>query len=217
MIPRRLVRTVPAETSTQVEQWWQQACDLHPDWEHETWREPVDPDDFPLTGHLFATCETGAQKADLIRAERLWWVGGCYADSDYVALRPFDSLLGVPGFAAYEDRDHIPNAVMGFEANHPALQRVIELAIQRHGQGTWAAGVGVTTEVFRADDTVLLLPPGSFYAVHWRDAHKTGVNVDEVRAANPWAFGVHMYAHSWVSKESPRRPRERPRGSAQPV
>ena len=130
MIPHRLIRTVPKDTSADVERWWNQACELHPDWEHVTIREPVDRDQFPLTGHLFKTCETGAQKADLIRAEQLWWGGGVYIDSDYVAFRAFDILTALDGFAAYEDEQHIPNAVMGFKQNHPALERVIQLAIQ---------------------------------------------------------------------------------------
>jgi len=197
VIPPRLIRTVPTETSTQVEVWWQQARDLHPGWDTETWREPVDPADFPLTGHLFATCESGAQKADLIRAERLFWVGGVYLDADVVCLRSFNPLLGVRGFAAFEDADFVPNAVMGFEAGHPAMRRVIELAIQRHDQGTWAAGVGVTTEVFRNDPTVLLLPPNSFYPVDWRTAHKMPIDVAKVAAANPWSYAIHLYHGSW--------------------
>lgn len=197
MIPRRLIRTVPADTSDVVESYWAQAVSLHPDWQHETWREPVDPQDFPLTGHLFDTCQTGAQKADLIRAERLWWVGGFYVDADYLPWKPFDSLCGLDGVVAYEDENYIPNAVMGFAPNHPALQTVIELAIQRHDQGTWHAGVGVTTEVFADRDDVAILPPGSFYAVPWRIAHLRRVNTDKIRETNPWAYGLHMYHHSW--------------------
>jgi hypothetical protein len=135
--------------------------------------------------------------ADLIRVEDLFWRGGIYIDSDMVVWRPFTPFLGVDGFAAWEDRDHIPNAVLGFAPGHPALTKVIELAIQRHSQGTWEAGVGVTTEVFRGRDDMLLLPPGSFYAVHWRDAHSNPVDVDAVHAGNPWAYGLHMYAASW--------------------
>ena len=203
MIPRRLIRTVPADTSADVERWWNQACELHPDWEHVTIREPVARDQFPLTGHLFATCASGAQKADLIRAEQLWWGGGVYIDSDYVAFRSFEPLLALDGFAAYEDDKHIPNAVMGFKANHPALETVIQLAIQRHSEGTWNAGVGVTTQVFKQRDDMLLLPPASFYAVDWRTAHnvrarlRAQIDVDAVRKAHPYAFGVHMYQASW--------------------
>lgn len=198
MIPRRLVRTVPAKTTDETEALWAAAIKLHPRWDHVTLRDPVDPDDFPITSSYWAACESGAQMADLIRAEDLHHRGGVYIDSDVEVLRPFDPLLGVPGFAAWEDKDHIPNAVMGFEAGHLALRHVLDLAIARRTRGTWVAGVGVTTEVFRQRDDMLLLPPGAFYPVHWREAHRHN-NIDwkAVRTANPWTFAIHRYAASW--------------------
>lgn len=197
MIPRRLVRTVPKTTSSQVEQWWQQACDLHPDWEHVTLRDPIDRDRFPITSHLWDTCETGAQLADLVRAEDLFWNGGIYLDSDVEVLRRLDPLLPLAGFAAWEDPLYIPNAVLGFTPKHPALLEVLRKAIARHDQGTWAAGVGVTTEVFRGRDDMVLLPPGSFYPIDWRTAHRHGVDLGTVAAVNPWSYAIHLYAGSW--------------------
>lgn len=197
MIPHRLVRTIPAKTSDQVETWWREACTLHPGWEHVTIREPVDPKQFPLTGHLFDSCESGAQKADLIRAEDLWSRGGLYVDADVQVFRSFEPLLPLKGFAAWEDEHHVCNALLGFQPGHPALKRVIELAIQRHEQGTWQAGVGVVTQVLRDAKDVLLLPPQCFYAVHWRNrAHLHRHRPD------PWEFAAHHWAHSW--KDSAR-------------
>ena len=197
MIPRRLVRTVPAHTHPHMEVLWDEACRLHPDWEHVTWRDPVDASSFPFTSPYWADCESGAQLADLIRAEDLLHNGGWYIDSDVQMLRPLDSLCALQGVAAWEDNLHIPNAVLGFAPGHPALQRVIDLAIRRRFQGTWKAGVGVTTEVFRTRDDMTLLPPGAFYPVHWREAHRGFVNWSKVAADNPWAFCIHKYAASW--------------------
>lgn len=198
MIPRRLVRTVPAETAPHTEILWGTACRIHPDWEHVTWRDPVPRNQFPLTAPYWDECETGAQLADLIRAEDLYHRGGVYIDSDVEVLRSFDELLRHNGFAAWEDHLHIPNAVLGFTAGHPALREVIELAIERRSRGTWHAGVGVTTDVFkRHRDTVLLLPPAAFYPVHWRDAHRGMVNWAQTAKDNPWAWCMHRYAASW--------------------
>lgn len=197
MIPRRLVRTVPAAINPEQERLWEVACQLHPDWDHITLRDPVDTEAFPITRDYWDTCESGAQLADLIRAEELFARGGVYIDADYLCWHPFDPLLPLDGFVAWEDATYIPNACMGFSPHHPALLEVLSLAIERHGQGTWEAGVGVTTEVFTARDDLLRLPPGSLYPVHWRAAHRTGVDVERVRADNPWAFGVHLYEHSW--------------------
>lgn len=197
MIPHRLIRTVPERSSDEAEQLWQVATALHPTWEHVTLRDPVDRRLFPITSPFWDDVETGAQLADLIRAEELWQRGGWYIDSDVWCLKPFDDLCALEGVAAWEDHLHIPNAVLGFRAGHPALAHVLELAIARRRQGTWVAGVGVTTEVFRDAAGVVLLPPGSFYPVHWKTAHRGLVDWAESARANPWAFAVHKYRASW--------------------
>ena len=199
MIPKRLIRTVPATTSTQVETWWQQACDMHPDWDHVTLRDPIDRDRFPITSPYWDTCESGAQLADLVRIEELFWRGGVYIDSDYECFTPFTALLPLPGFAAWEDNERIPNAVMGFEPDHPALQEVLQLAIQRHNLGTWQAGVGVTTEVFQDRHDMLVLPPGAFFPYHWKAKNTADKTRAFLQLTNPWAFGAHHWAHSWAS------------------
>lgn len=200
MIPKRLVRTVPEETSPEQEAFWAQAVALHPDWEHVTLRDPVNRGEFPHTRDLWDSCESGAQLADLIRAEDLYFAGGVYIDSDVEVYRSFEPLLRVPGFAAWEDERHIPNAVMGFIPRHPAMVKVLRLAIERHADGTWAAGVGVTTEVFKGRSDMLLLGPDAFYPYHYsfKDAYQTSQARARVKAANPWAFCAHHWSHSWA-------------------
>lgn len=202
MIPKRLVRTVPQKTTAETERLWATACSLHPLWEHVTWRDPIDPHNFPITAPYWRDCETGAQLADLIRVEDLFHQGGWYVDSDMWLLKPLDDLCGLDAVAAWEDHLHIPNAVLGFTAGHQALAHVLDLAIARRHQGTWAAGVGVTTEVFR-ESAVTLLPPGSFYPVHWQKAHKGLVDWRDAAKHNPWAYGIHLYKASW---HAPQRP-----------
>ena len=82
MIPRILHRTVPAETAAEAEQFWAKAVALHPGWEHHTWRDPLDPAEFPITSPHWWRCMTGAQLAGLVRLEVLWNHGGIYIDSD---------------------------------------------------------------------------------------------------------------------------------------
>lgn len=197
MIPRRLVRTVPAKVDPDTELLWGIACGLHPDWEHVTWRDPIDQAAFPITSPYWQDCETGAQLADLVRAEDLYHSGGIYLDSDFHCFKSFEPFVGLNGFAAFEDRNYIPNAVMGFRPGHPALREVLDQAIAKRHRGTWTAGVGVTNEVFRHHKDILLMPPGMFYAVHWRDAHRHGIDIDRVRSNNPWAVGIHLYKASW--------------------
>lgn len=198
MIPKKLVRVVPETTTDEVETWWERACALHRGWLYFTVRDPLNPRDYPLTSDLWATCQTGAQLADLIRIEWLLKHGGIYLDSDVEVHKPFTPLLGLDGFAAYEDERHIPNAVMGFKAGHPALTKVLHGARQRHKRGTWEAGVGVTTEVFANRDDMLILPPGSFYPYHY--SVKADYATAEARRATvqPWTFASHHWRHSWA-------------------
>ena len=206
-IPRILHRTVPKETTEQVEGWWDQLQALHPDWEAHTWREPINPDDFPLVGRLLDACQTGAQRADLIRLEVLYRFGGFYFDSDVEPLRPLDSLLGLSAVAAWEDETTIPNAVMGAEAGNPAIEAALGLCIQRNeaGMDTWHCGAGATTEVFKDHPDITLLPPGAFYPYHYLQKHRRS---EVTREACPWSFCVHHWAHSWGS-DADRRSIER--------
>jgi mannosyltransferase OCH1-like enzyme len=205
MIPPRLVRTVPKETTNQVEQYWAAACRMHPDWDHVTWRDPINPASFPMTSPHWHRCESGAQFAGLVRLEALWRWGGIYLDSDVECFRPLDSLLTVPIFACYEDPTIVPDAVLGATAGHPAIGECLRLAIERinssethwmTGRGSWSTGPGVTTTVLKSRRDVLLLPPGSFFPYHY--SAKATVDMDTVRAENPWAFAAHHWHHSWA-------------------
>lgn len=197
-IPRRLIRTVPKETTEEIEDWWETATALHWNWDHITLRDPIDPSEFPLTSPFWDACRSGAQLADLVRAEELFSRGGVYIDADVQVLKPFDPLCALDGVASWEDCDHICNAVMGFRRRHPALGLYLELALHRLDQGTWESGVGTITEVFKDRTDLLLLPPGSFFPLHWRQkALLKTVAVEEIRKDNPWSFTIHRWAHSW--------------------
>lgn len=193
---------VPENTSVEADNFWAGARRHHPRWDHVELRDPIDPKIFPLTSHRWADCESGAQLADLVRAEELFQRGGVYIDSDVEVLRPFDSLVGVEGFAAYEDSQHIPNAVMGFMPGHLALGHYIDLALQRLDKGTWASGVGTITDVFKDRTDILLLPPGIFYPWHYSDrdlGDRLGAR-KAILAMNPWAITAHYWRHSWAAK-----------------
>ena len=207
MIPPRLIRTIPAEVPTETEHLWDQACALHPDWDHVTFREPIDPDWFPYTGHLWPLCQNGAQKAGLIRLEVLLHGGGVYIDSDVELYRPLDSLCSLRAFAAWEDAEVVPDAVIGAEPDHPAIRACLHLAIDRlqsgsdnwrTGSGAWATGPGVTTTVLPGRDDVALLPPAAFYPYHYTERHRR----HEPHGEAPWVFGCHHWAASWLPEEA---------------
>jgi mannosyltransferase OCH1-like enzyme len=199
-IPRILHRVVPAITDDQVEQWWAEIGRMHPDWELMTHRDPLVPAEWPETAHKWADCANGAQLADLVRLEALLRWGGIYLDSDVEPFRPLDPLLPLSAFAAWEDERSVPNAVMGAVPSHPAIRECLDLALSRIPGPVWPAGPGVLTEILPRRDDVLLLPPGSFYPVHYRDPDRDSKMDDPaLRKRNPWSFVLHRYAGSWLA------------------
>lgn len=195
LIPRIMHRTVPESTSDQVEHWWTHFQQLHSGWEFRTYREPIDPADWPLTGDLWDRCANGAQKAGLIRLEALVTHGGVYVDSDVEPVISLEPLLHSPAFAAWEDETTVPDAVLGSTPGHPAFVLALEKARAVIGGGgdAWQSGPGVTTEYLPGRADVLLLPPGAFYPHHYlqKNAKATGVG--------PWVFARHHWAGSWLS------------------
>ena len=206
-IPKILHRTVPAETTSQVEAWWEKFKKLHPEWECRTWREELDPADFPLTSGVWGMCENGAQKAGLIRLELLFTHGGVYVDSDCEPFRPLDELLPLEAFAAWEDETTVPDAVLGARAGHPAFKKALDLAVAavRKRKGAWVSGPGVTTRLFPTRTDVTLLPPGAFYKAHYLQKR------DLSDAPKPYEFLRHHWHHSWGSEESKQSIVERQR------
>lgn len=219
-IPRRFIRTVPDRSEQQAEWWWRDFGELHPRWEFVTYRDPIDPRQFPLTADSWAFCSSGAQMAGLIRLEALFHHGGIYVDSDVQPLRSFAPLLDVRAFAAWEDPRVVPDAVIGAEAGHPAIAACLQAALEAIAAGPWESGPGVTTKILPGRDDVLLLPPGAFYPYHYTD--KRRANADH-KAQQPWCFAVHHWWGSWLTPEqhaqhnrtAPRR--QAARGAVRPV
>lgn len=203
-IPARLFRTVPDRSLPEVEQWWRDWGTIHQGWELVTYRDPLDPRQFPLTADAWQHCTNGAQLAGLVRLEVLWHHGGIYVDSDVQPLRNCGPLLVCEAFAAWEDAQVVPDAVLGAVAHHPAIRECIALAVERvtAGEDAWRTGPGVTTELLPGRDDVLLLPPGAWYPYHYREPHRRR---EDFATTAPWAFGVHHWHGSWLTDEQRAR------------
>jgi mannosyltransferase OCH1-like enzyme len=204
MIPTVLIRTVPAETSPEVEGYWSGAQALHAGWSFVTYRDPLDPALFPLTSPFWGRCGSGAQLAGLVRLEALWRLGGIYLDSDVQVFRSLDPLRSLGCFAAWEDDDTLPDAVLGATPHHPAIRACIDLALERiqststdwrTGNGAWSTGPGVTTTVLPFFDGVTCLGRESFYGVHYTEKHRLS---DFDPDAHPEAYGLHQWHGSWL-------------------
>lgn len=201
-IPRILHRVVPEAPNELADRWWAAFGKLHPEWTLLTHRDPLDPAEWPATSPYWDQCQNGAELADLVRLEALLRWGGIYVDQDVEPWRALDPLLPLSAFAAWEDERVVPNAVMGAVPSHPAIQACLDLALDRIEQPTWERGPGVTTAVLVGRPDVLLLPPGSFYAVHYRDPDRKRLMADpQLRNRHPWGFGLHHYWGSWLPPE----------------
>lgn len=198
IIPRVLHRTVPAETSEQVESWWSEAVSLHPGWETKTYRDPLDPAEWPLTGDLFSRCQNGAQLAGLVRLEALHRDGGIYLDSDVKVFRSLEPLLRCEGFAGWEDSSVVPDAVLGFRKGHPAVELMIAKARAsiEGGGDAWQSGPGVTTELLPGRHDVILLAPGSLFPFHYLEKARAR-EINELPP--PYAFVAHQWNGSWLT------------------
>jgi hypothetical protein len=52
VIPKILHRCVPEVVPDRYAEFWDRFCAMHPDWQHVTWQDPLNPDDWEL-GFLF--------------------------------------------------------------------------------------------------------------------------------------------------------------------
>lgn len=198
MIPKNLFRTVPEITTQAVDQWWIWTVEMFQEWNCVTYRDPLDPADFPLTGHLWELCQHGAQKAGFIRLELVYTHGGVYIDSDVQTHRSFADLLGLRMFAGWEDRHVIPDAIFGAEAGHPALKELIDAAtcLVEMGYGPWDTGPGVFTDILPGRQDVTLFPPSTFYPYHY--TRKKTADARHNWSQYPWCYAQHNWHASWV-------------------
>ena len=196
MIPKILHRVVPAQTSDEIEGWWQGWQELHPGWEFRTWRDLPDAEELPLTSpHMAEPC-LPIQRTDLIRLEALLIHGGIYLDDDVAPVRPLDPLLSLQGFSVWESSTIVCTAVLGAEPGHPAIAEAMRRAIQcvQDGRGAWQTGPGTATEVYPNRSDWLVLPPATFYPYYIDERERRSEDFSQL----PWCFGVHHWFGSWL-------------------
>lgn len=200
MIPPVLHRCVPTVVPERWETFWRGWCDLHPGWGQVTWRDPLLPADFPITSPAWPHARAGAALAGLVRLEALWRDGGMFLDWDVRPVRPLDPLRSVTGgmFAAWEDDQHVPDAVFGCTPGHPAVEALLHAAVAATiaGASVWECSVGLFTTMLPGRDDATLLPRESFYPVHYSE-ERARPGASAAHVPGPDTYGVHEWAWSW--------------------
>ena len=193
MIPKILHRVVPEDVPARFDDYWHEWCALHPDWQHLTWQDPLDADDFEL-GRLFARCTAGAQLAGLVRLEVVWRLGGVYVDMDVEPVRPVDDLLGHACFFGTEGNGVLTDAVFGASQHHPGIRACMDRLLG----GFWSpnpsdTGPLLTTEVLAGRNDVTVLDQEAFYPYLWHE---------DQTPPKPGTYAIHRWNHSWKDWQS---------------
>lgn len=89
-----------------------------PDYEYKLWNEDnFDVNSIAYTKEAYE-CKKFAFVTDYVRLFALYTEGGIYMDTDVEVLKPYDDLLGLPGFTGYEGSKTFP-PVTGTMASAP--------------------------------------------------------------------------------------------------
>jgi inositol phosphorylceramide mannosyltransferase catalytic subunit len=160
----------------------------HPGWELRLWGEENLPEGLRRP-EAAERLRAPAERADILRLELLWRLGGVYVDTDFECLRSIEPLLeGVELFIGLAKPGRVNNALMGSVAGHPILDRALDELRPReyHGYDKQAAGPHFLDGLLAGQAGVTYFDPEVFYP---RDA--------EERAK---AYGLHHEARSWKDR-----------------
>ena len=181
----------------QFECFWDKWHALNPGWDFRTWR---DGDLGWLTNrHLFEGTESPAGRSDIARYEVLLH-GGLYVDCDVEPLKALDDeLTDHRAIAARDDGVHICTAVMGCEANHPAVRYLVRAlpswANQHRGsRPNLRTGPIFVTAKWKNRKDVTILPTEAFYPLPWAERHRI-----KGGPYPPGSYAVHHWAGSWLA------------------
>lgn len=171
----------------------------HPGWELRTWTDTNLP---PLQNQeTFDRATSFAMRADIVRYELLWRMGGVYVDTDFEALRNLEPLIDdIECFLALEDTRWIAIGLIGSRPGHPFMRRLVDElpgSVASH-PGRAANVVTGPQFVTRTYDTVsaavrrsvALLPAALVYPYHFSEPERA-------RDEFPHAYAVHHWAKGW--------------------
>lgn len=177
----------------------------HPTWKYILWTDEKVKGLKLHNRAQFDKTKNFAEKADILRYEILYQMGGLYVDTDFECLRPFDKLHHVAKF--YMGVCNRPgltcNALIASVPGHEILKQVVHRLkhhaskvsiIERTGPILLRSKV---LEYIKSnyDPEVLILPPVYFYP--FSDSTLVSKSKSFIK---PQTFAVHYWNTSWIKK-----------------
>ena len=159
--------------------------DKHPGWQLNLWTEENLPEDLRRP-EVYEQLRVPAERADILRLELLWRLGGVYLDTDFECLRSIEPLIGdLDFFVADIDKGRANNALIGSVPGHPILDRALRELRPRvfYGYDKEAAGPLFFDRIVKDFPGVRVFDKKLFYA---RGAE-----------AREHGYAIHHNANSW--------------------
>jgi mannosyltransferase OCH1-like enzyme len=143
---------------------------------------------------IYDWLKSPTMKADLLRYELLYQIGGVYVDVDFLCLQPIHHLLNFPFFAAQDNywwsrKGYIANGFMGCSPHNPLAAALVNefrtIPFKSNtGHGALTTGPKYLTQIWKKNNyRVEVLPKedymlesdtadfSSAYTVHVNDSH----------------------------------------------
>ncbi len=200
----------------------------HPGWELRQWTEDDLPENLRRP-EAYEKLRAPAERANILRLELLWRLGGVYVDTDFECLRSIEPLIeNAELFITLAKPDRVNNALMGSVAGHPVLDEALEQIrpVEYFGHDKAATGTRFLDGLLLDRPGVTLLEPELFYptteeqrrrahAIHhkarsWKDTDQLRIDLEraerEIEAQKQLAAKrKERYRHAEVELDSLRR------------
>ena len=142
-----------------------------------------------------------AMKADILRYELLYFIGGIYIDCDFLCFINIDSLINnLDAFSAYESNKYIAIGIMGFKKYNYLLENIIKqlsyniLAFNNTKNIPYWTGPVFFTNMWNLykQNNYYVFPIHYFYSYSFND--KINKLKYKISKNN---YAIHMWGHSW--------------------
>jgi mannosyltransferase OCH1-like enzyme len=170
----------PEEYAAYQRTWLRQ----HPNWELRLWTEDNLPERLRRP-EAADRLRVPAERADILRLELIWRVGGVYVDADVECLRSIESLIeDADFFTALTGSGIVDFYLFGAVAGHPILEGGLDQIRPQTSYGFRKTKTGprfLNTLIADHRDEILLLKPQTLKAHAIHHQHRTYLDSEALR------------------------------------